>query len=162
MRPGIECRIKWPNDVWLEGRKLAGILIEAKPQDGWAVIGVGLNLSIAPDEFPPELRDTATSLFGSSAGRRGPPELPAVLRRAPPIPRHARALSRHLDRWVDADRDESSPSLARARRAARPRDLLGRAAQASPTAIDDRGDLLVVTAGGDRVALGAGEVHLRL
>ncbi|HEX8959350.1 MAG TPA: biotin--[acetyl-CoA-carboxylase] ligase, partial [Solirubrobacterales bacterium] len=45
---GIECGIKWPNDVWLDGKKLAGVLIEAKPQEGWAVIGVGLNLTIAP------------------------------------------------------------------------------------------------------------------
>ena len=35
----VECRVKWPNDVWLEERKLAGILIEARPPD-WAVIGV--------------------------------------------------------------------------------------------------------------------------
>jgi BirA family transcriptional regulator, biotin operon repressor / biotin---[acetyl-CoA-carboxylase] ligase len=58
----IECRIKWPNDVWVDGRKLAGILIEARPQDGWAAIGVGLNLAIAAEEFPAELRETATSL----------------------------------------------------------------------------------------------------
>ena len=69
--------IKWPNDVWLEGRKLAGILIEARPQDGWAVIGVGLNLSIARDEFPPELRETAISLFGRVRGAgAGSPEHP--------------------------------------------------------------------------------------
>ena len=52
LRPGIECSVKWPNDVWLDGRKLAGILIEARPQDGWAVIGVGLNLTIAPRRVP--------------------------------------------------------------------------------------------------------------
>jgi len=70
LEPGNECQVKWPNDIWVEGRKLAGVLIEAKPQDGWAVIGVGLNLSIATDEFPPELRETAVSLFDSSeAGR---------------------------------------------------------------------------------------------
>src|SRR4249919_3025344 len=61
LKPGLECAIKWPNDVWVEGRKLGGILIEARPQDGWAVIGVGLNLTIERDEFPPELRETATS-----------------------------------------------------------------------------------------------------
>ena len=33
-----ECLVKWPNDVWLDGRKLAGILIEARPPD-WAVVG---------------------------------------------------------------------------------------------------------------------------
>jgi BirA family biotin operon repressor/biotin-[acetyl-CoA-carboxylase] ligase len=65
LRPGIECQVKWPNDIHLEGRKLAGILIEARPQDGWAVVGVGLNLSIA--EFPAELRDRAISLFGSAS-----------------------------------------------------------------------------------------------
>src|SRR6195952_3513379 len=63
LRPGIDCKAKWPNDIHLEGRKLAGILIEARPQDGWAVLGVGLNLTIRPEEFPPELRDRATSLF---------------------------------------------------------------------------------------------------
>jgi len=34
LKPGLECAIKWPNDVWVEGRKLGGILIEARPQDG--------------------------------------------------------------------------------------------------------------------------------
>ena len=58
LRPGIECKVKWPNDVHLEGRKLAGILIEARPQEEWAVLGIGLNLTIAEDEFPEELRDT--------------------------------------------------------------------------------------------------------
>ena len=51
LEPGIECGVKWPNDVFVDGRKLAGVLIESRPQDGWAVIGVGLNLSIAPEEF---------------------------------------------------------------------------------------------------------------
>ena len=71
LRPGISCQVKWPNDIWLEGRKLSGILIEARPQDGWAVIGVGLNLSIAPDEFPPGLRQPAVSLFVAPEGSRG-------------------------------------------------------------------------------------------
>ncbi|HET8862782.1 MAG TPA: biotin--[acetyl-CoA-carboxylase] ligase, partial [Solirubrobacterales bacterium] len=71
LNPGVACQVKWPNDVWIEGRKLAGVLIEAKPQDGWAVIGVGLNLSIAPAEFPPDLRETAVSLFDPSEGGGG-------------------------------------------------------------------------------------------
>jgi BirA family biotin operon repressor/biotin-[acetyl-CoA-carboxylase] ligase len=62
LAPGIECGVKWPNDVLVGRRKLAGVLIEARPRDGWAVVGVGLNLTIAPDEFPRELRETATSL----------------------------------------------------------------------------------------------------
>src|SRR5262245_61858170 len=73
LKTGLECGVKWPNDVHLDGRKLAGVLIEARPQDGWAVIGIGLNLSIAPDEFPPELRDTAISIFDSDLASRGEP-----------------------------------------------------------------------------------------
>ncbi len=78
--------VKWPNDVLVEGRKLAGILIEARPQDGWAVIGIGLNLTIAPDEFPPDLRDRR---FRSSVPPRGVGGGPAgasplLLRRDPP------------------------------------------------------------------------------
>ena len=47
----LECRVKWPNDVWIEERKVAGVLVEARPPD-WAVIGIGLNLAIEPAEFP--------------------------------------------------------------------------------------------------------------
>ena len=53
LAPGTPCRVKWPNDVWVEGRKLAGILIEARPQEGWGVIGVGLNLTITARGVPP-------------------------------------------------------------------------------------------------------------
>ncbi|MCW2988173.1 MAG: biotin/acetyl-CoA-carboxylase ligase, partial [Solirubrobacterales bacterium] len=67
----FHCGVKWPNDVLVEGRKLAGILVEARPQDGWAVVGVGLNLTISPEEFPPELRDKAVSIFSSDMGGRG-------------------------------------------------------------------------------------------
>jgi BirA family biotin operon repressor/biotin-[acetyl-CoA-carboxylase] ligase len=156
LRPGIECMVKWPNDVWLEGRKLSGILIEAKPQDGWAVIGIGLNLSIAPDEFPPDLRQPAVSLFSSRASRAG---APAGL---PPTPSTAaEVLSRHLDHWVWAGDDEVLGEWRR-------RDgLLGREVawedgSGVADGIDDRGNLVVVVPSGDRVGLGAGEVQLRL
>ncbi|HEV7482374.1 MAG TPA: biotin--[acetyl-CoA-carboxylase] ligase, partial [Solirubrobacterales bacterium] len=67
----LRCGVKWPNDVLVDRRKLAGILVEARPQDGWAVVGIGLNLTISPDEFPPELRDKAVSIFSDSAGGGG-------------------------------------------------------------------------------------------
>lgn len=165
LAPGIACAIKWPNDVWVEGRKLAGVLIEAKPQDGWAVIGVGMNISIAPDEFPPDLRVTAISLFGSTRGGRGesrrslpaaaPPGLPPTTFAA------AEALSRHLDRWVDADRADVLAAW-RARDALRGREVAWDGGSGVADGIEDSGDLVVVAAGGDRVVLGAGEVHLRL
>ena len=36
----VRCQVKWPNDVWIEERKVAGVLVEARPDEGWAVIGV--------------------------------------------------------------------------------------------------------------------------
>ena len=55
-----KAQIKWPNDVWIDERKVAGILVEARPQEGWAVLGIGLN--VTTPEFPPELASIATSL----------------------------------------------------------------------------------------------------
>src|SRR5207245_1341964 len=58
----LEATVKWPNDVWLgERRKVAGILIEGRPQEGWAVIGVGLNVRGAPAD----LGEAATSLLAA-------------------------------------------------------------------------------------------------
>jgi len=45
---GHDARVKWPNDVLVAGRKVAGVLVEARPQDGWAVLGIGVNLAAAP------------------------------------------------------------------------------------------------------------------
>lgn len=57
-------RIKPPNDLLFDGRKACGILIEArlKRQEGFAALGIGLNVNHSSDDFPRELRDSATSL----------------------------------------------------------------------------------------------------
>ncbi|MFN8215764.1 MAG: biotin--[acetyl-CoA-carboxylase] ligase [Solirubrobacterales bacterium] len=149
LAPGTPCRVKWPNDVWVEGRKLAGVLIEGRPQEGWGVIGVGLNLTIAPTEFPPELRDTATSLLSAADGRS----------LSDPGGAAAEALSRRLDEWVEAD--PRSVLLAwRERDALRGRQVSWDRGSGIADGVDDRGYLVVVTAAGDRLAVGAGEVHL--
>ncbi|HEY2158054.1 MAG TPA: biotin--[acetyl-CoA-carboxylase] ligase, partial [Isosphaeraceae bacterium] len=57
---GADARIKWPNDVRVDRRKVAGILVERGPG---AVIGIGLNVNVEVDDFPPELADSATSLL---------------------------------------------------------------------------------------------------
>jgi BirA family biotin operon repressor/biotin-[acetyl-CoA-carboxylase] ligase len=56
---GLEPLVKWPNDILIDGSKIAGILIEVK--DDICVIGVGLNLN--QQTFPDDLRMSATSLF---------------------------------------------------------------------------------------------------
>lgn len=57
--------LKWPNDVLIDGRKVCGILAEmdtAPDGNAYVVIGIGVNLNMADEDFPPELRDKATAL----------------------------------------------------------------------------------------------------
>jgi BirA family transcriptional regulator, biotin operon repressor / biotin---[acetyl-CoA-carboxylase] ligase len=138
----LDCRIKWPNDVWAGERKLAGILAEARPQEGWAVLGIGLNVTTG--EFPPELRDIATSL--RLEGADADPD--AVLA----------ALVAALERRLDHDRAEVLAAW-RERDALKGRKVKWADGEGTATGIDDSGALLVETEGG-RVSLEAGEVHL--
>jgi BirA family transcriptional regulator, biotin operon repressor / biotin---[acetyl-CoA-carboxylase] ligase len=141
LEAGIQCGVKWPNDVQVGGRKLAGVLIEARPQDGWAVIGVGLNLAIAAGEFPSELRETAVSLDGAPAGAA------------------IEALNRRLAEWLDADQEAVLAGWRR-RDALRGRQVSWDGGSGIADGVDDRGYLLVIAPGGERISVGAGEVHL--
>jgi BirA family transcriptional regulator, biotin operon repressor / biotin---[acetyl-CoA-carboxylase] ligase len=138
------CSIKWPNDVWIDRRKLAGVLVEGRPQEGWAVLGLGVNVAVEAHEFAPELRHTATSLL--LAGEETPVEevLTAVLHR--------------LDVWLVAPAAEVLAAW-RERDALRGEAVRWDGGEGRAAGIDDRGALLVDTAAG-RVALDAGEVHL--
>ena len=57
-----DAQVKWPNDVYLLGRKACGILIETPPVRDRLVIGVGLNVNNSFRDAPPPLRQTAVSL----------------------------------------------------------------------------------------------------
>jgi BirA family biotin operon repressor/biotin-[acetyl-CoA-carboxylase] ligase len=140
----IEAQIKWPNDVWIEGRKVAGILVEARPQEGWAVLGIGLN--VGTTEFPPPLDETATSLHLAGAPASHDDTLASLLVA--------------LDQWLPRPADEVLAAW-------RPRDaLLGKTVrwedgnrEGTAGGIDSSGALVVETADG-QVTLDAGEVHL--
>ncbi len=69
---GIAAKIKWVNDIFVEGRKVAGILTEGsiagdKKHLEWAVIGIGINLCEPEGGFPDEIRDIAGALTDKSA-----------------------------------------------------------------------------------------------
>jgi len=81
---GLEPGLKWPNDVILRDRKVAGILVETRVSGSsvtGAVVGIGVNVSSRSEDFSPEVSGTATSIAVEleAAGRRGPPERPALL-----------------------------------------------------------------------------------
>jgi BirA family biotin operon repressor/biotin-[acetyl-CoA-carboxylase] ligase len=140
---GPRARIKWPNDVLLDGRKVAGILAEGRPQEGWAVLGVGLNVAVRAGDLPADLRDTAGTLG------LAPSDVEPVLARVLGALERALALEdeRLLDAW-------------RARDALRGREIAWSGGHGRAAGIDGGGRLVVELAGGGRTALEAGEVHL--
>jgi BirA family transcriptional regulator, biotin operon repressor / biotin---[acetyl-CoA-carboxylase] ligase len=170
---GEPARVKWPNDVVLvrgDARgypsdaipighpvlaKLAGILVEGRPQEGWAVLGIGINVALRVEELPPDLQATAASL-GLPCREVEPlmAELLEALQR-----RFSEPPPAVLDAWRARDAlygreikwESPHPAGTGMRRQS------GRA-----EGIDERGCLLVALNDGTRTALNAGEVHLRL
>jgi BirA family transcriptional regulator, biotin operon repressor / biotin---[acetyl-CoA-carboxylase] ligase len=144
----VEARVKWPNDVWIDEAKVAGVLIEARPPE-WAVIGIGVNVAIEPAEFPGSLRWPATSVGHGVA-------VEAV----------RDAITRALGAWVEADEAEVLAEFRR-RDALAGREVSWEGAGVEPgtgpaAGVDDRGNLVVKLAGGERIVLGSGEVTLRV
>jgi BirA family biotin operon repressor/biotin-[acetyl-CoA-carboxylase] ligase len=90
----LEPRIRFPNDLWIDERKLCGILIESRSPT--AVVGIGLNVNIP--SFPPEIQATSLQI---ERGRTF--DLDAI----------AETVLEALDRWVEADADRVRAEYAR-------------------------------------------------
>ena len=140
---GEAARIKWPNDVLLDGRKAAGILVEGRPFEGWAVLGIGLNVAVRAEDLPPELRETATGLG------RSPADVEPVLAEL------LAALERRL-----AEDTETTLEAWRARDALVGREIAWSGGSGVAAGVDSAGRLVVELPGGGKTSLGAGEVHL--
>jgi BirA family biotin operon repressor/biotin-[acetyl-CoA-carboxylase] ligase len=143
---GPDSRVKWPNDVLVgapPGLKVAGILAEGRPQENWAVLGIGLNIAVRPQDLPHELRDRAGSLD------RAPAEVETVLDE----------LLRALEHWTTAA-DATVLDAVRDRDALLGRPVRWAGGEGIGAGLDDAGRLLVQRADGTQAALDAGEVHL--
>ena len=151
---GIELGIKWVNDLYYQGKKVCGILTEAgtSVESGlleWLVVGIGLNLTTTPADWPEELARTAGSLFPGGPAPVGRAALAGA------IARELLALCPAFD-CLDEYRSRCfvpghwvTVCTAAETYAAR------------AIAIDDNGALLVEREGGRRAALQHGEVSIR-
>jgi BirA family biotin operon repressor/biotin-[acetyl-CoA-carboxylase] ligase len=158
---GVDTRLKWPNDVLAGDAKLAGILAEASGDA--VVVGIGLNVSTEPAEFPSPRPGAlpATSLRAAGATALDREEL--IL-----------AILEGFERWYrtwqraggDPDRSGLRPEYTRLSatigRTVRA-ELPGGQALSGPAAgVDSDGRLLVRVSPGSEVAVAAGDVvHLR-
>jgi BirA family biotin operon repressor/biotin-[acetyl-CoA-carboxylase] ligase len=142
---GADAQVKWPNDVLLGGRKVSGILVEGRPQEGWTLLGIGVNVALSLDELPDELRESAGTL-----GLEPDAIEPSLTR-----------LLALLEDWL-ARPDAQVRDAWRARDALAGRPVEWSGGRGVALGIDDRGHLLVRRDDdGREEALGAGEVHLR-
>jgi BirA family biotin operon repressor/biotin-[acetyl-CoA-carboxylase] ligase len=139
---GPQALVKWPNDVWIDGRKVAGILVEAHNSE-WAILGVGVNVAVDPSTLPPDVAAVAGTLGLD----------PTMIE--PTLAELLIALERRLG-------EDRAASLA----ALRERDaLLGQSVrwqdgEGIGAGVDDAGALLVQLPDGTTTALSAGEVTL--
>jgi len=151
---GEVAQIKWPNDIVLPRAggvsKLAGILAEGRPQEGWAILGIGLNVALRLDDLPAELRERTATLGASAAEIE------------PTLERLLGALERRL-----AEDGAATLEAWRTRDALHGREItwgtgeaVGSLQRGRADGIDGTGRLVVVLADGARTALSAGEVHL--
>jgi BirA family biotin operon repressor/biotin-[acetyl-CoA-carboxylase] ligase len=151
-RAGVDAGIKWPNDILVNGRKIAGILTElaAEPdQVHWVVVGVGVNVNAREEDFPPELLGQATSVF---------------LERGQVAPRalFLAACLTLLEEWYDRHAEDGFGPIREAwtvRSVTLGREVAvqldGREVVGTAEALDDTGALLVRTAAGlERITSG--------
>jgi len=165
---GGDAAIKWPNDVVVASgagdglAKLAGILVEARPQEGWAVLGIGLNVAVRLEDLPPELRRGAPDLGAAQAPRaEASAALPAATMGLAPeqvegtLARLLAALARRLG-------EDPATALAawRERDALSGREIAWNGGQGRAAGIDGDGRLVVELTDGGQTTIGAGEVHL--
>lgn len=136
----VRCAVKWPNDVWIDGRKVCGVLIEARPGEGWAAAGIGVNLD--PEALDPGLGERATAV-GHGVGRE---RLLGVLLTA-------------LQRRVAPGATEAVLAAFAERDGLRGREVRWHGGSGTAAGIDDNGRLRVET--GETITnINAGEVHL--
>jgi BirA family biotin operon repressor/biotin-[acetyl-CoA-carboxylase] ligase len=135
--PEVDARVKWPNDVVVGDRKLAGVLAEG---DGGGAVVVGMGCNVRDDWFPPELRDVATAY---------------AIDRRELLVAWLRAYDTRLDAIDDVVRDAAARSATLGRRVRV--DVGAEVFEGIARALTDEGYLVV----DDRVVSAGDVVHLR-
>ena len=144
--------LKWPNDVYVDGRKIAGVLVEGQLRgDRVASLVAGIGLNVRTTSFPDDLARTATSLAIAGAADLDRSEIAASM--------IAEVLT--VVRVYEASRLADMIEEIRALDFLRDRHVEVSGHRGVACGIDDRGCLLVRSPSGELTAVGSGEVTLR-
>lgn len=157
---GLDAKIKWPNDIVVNGRKVCGILTEMDMEADYirdVIVGIGININEASSEdFAPDIRANATSLRIESGH---------IVNRADIIAKSMEAFMKYYNGFLECGdlsfvRKEYDDKLISADRAVRVLDPAGEYNGIS-RGINDRGELLVELEDGSISEVYAGEVSVR-
>lgn len=154
---GLDTKIKWPNDIVINGKKISGILTEMSAEmDGinYVVIGIGINANFT--EFPEELRETATSLQQQLGY---PVDRGAIICMTMKIFEiyYERFMETQSMKGLAEEYQQMLVNLDRQVRVLEP----GNEYSGVARGIDETGQLLVEKENGETVAVYAGEVSVR-
>ncbi len=156
---GLQTGIKWVNDLTAGGKKLAGILTELSVelesgQAEYVVVGIGVNCCQKPEDFPPELRDIATSVYAQTDVLPDRNALAAELIRS--LSRLSESLLTEKAQWMHRYADRCV-TIGKQVRVIRPLETR----EAVALEIDENGALLVEYPDGTRSWVNSGEVSVR-
>lgn len=150
----MQPEIKWVNDIFLNGKKVCGILTEAvtdieSGSIGWIVVGIGINVTAKPEDFPAELRGIAASLFPQNP----PPDIRNRLA--------AEIIRRLICEKVPSEAEVFAQYRARLMRGKTVTVMQGDDTYtAVPQDIDEAGHLIVMRPDGSRRTLCSGEIRI--
>ncbi len=149
---GLHPKIKWPNDLVVGKRKLAGLLIETEPKGNrlaFAVVGIGLNVRHEAHDFSPDVRSLATSIYMATG---------QMHRRADLLVALLQALEKRFSRPFDEAREAwTASSLTLGQRVTLTTSRGRKHGQA--IGLDESGALLLRRSSGEVEAITAGDMH---
>ncbi|MGI6004341.1 MAG: biotin--[acetyl-CoA-carboxylase] ligase [Christensenellales bacterium] len=154
----LETKIKWPNDIVIGSKKVCGILTEAVTGgsgDICVVVGIGVNVNMREEEIPPELSDTATSLYVERGLETSRLDVVRGICYDMELLYNAYVQSGDASDIIAQCREHSATIGQRVRVIDGDSEILGEA-----TGIDDTGALIVATDAGERRIL-SGEISVR-
>jgi BirA family biotin operon repressor/biotin-[acetyl-CoA-carboxylase] ligase len=149
--------IKWPNDVLIGGKKVCGILAQMKMSGqavDFVVVGVGINVNLTREQFPPDIQEIATSLAIEAGGEISRPAL--IIRLYENMAKWYRELTRNgfaavRERWLNqSEMIGKTVSVI----------FKSEAVSGKAVGLDEDGSLILMTANNQKMTVSAGDASI--
>lgn len=154
---GLDCKIKWPNDITLNGKKVCGILTEMSSElncVNYIVVGIGINVNM--EEFPEEIKSIATSLYIESGEKHKRYKIIESILKEFEVQYTKFVEEKDLTQVINICRGKSALIGNEVRIVRRNKEIIGQAID-----ISNEGELIVKYENGEIEKIFSGEVSVR-